>query len=414
MTTAITGATIIDGTGRDPQSNMTVIIEGERIQAVQRDGDLPRGAEIIDGAGLTLLPGLIDAHVHLTMRPMGLAERLMTPSSLALASAVPHALATLHAGITTARDAGGTPAGIKYAIERGYFPGPRLKVAISILSQTGGHADGMMPMGCMVRHTLPDVPPSVVDGVEPMQLRARELLRAGADWIKLCTTGGVLSPTDSPRASQFTIAEIAAAVAEGQAHGGTPVMAHAQGTEGIKNAIRAGVKSIEHGIWLDDEAIALMLANDVYLVPTLVAPLQVLRRAEREPGSMPEYGVRKSRLVIGDHQASFRRAVAAGVKIAMGTDSGVGPHGENAEELALMVAHGMTPMQAIVASTSSGAALLGLAGDLGTVEAGKLADLVLVAGDPLADITILQRPVQIALVMQAGRVAKDGLAAARE
>ena len=208
-----------------------------------------------------------------------------------------------------------------------------MQVAITILSQTGGHGDKMMPSGCCLDVIVPDVPPSVVDGVEETRKRVREILRAGADWIKVCATGGVLSPTDLPSSSQFTIEEIAAAVAEGQAHGNIHVLAHAQGTQGIKNAIRAGCKSIEHGIWLDDEAIAMMKANDVYLVPTLVAPLQVLRRAEAHPGTMPEYAVQKSRAVIVDHQASFSRAVAAGVKIAMGTDSGVGPHGENAEEL---------------------------------------------------------------------------------
>jgi imidazolonepropionase-like amidohydrolase len=185
------------------------------------------------------------------------------------------------------------------------------------------------------------------------------------------------------------------------------VMAHAQGTNGIKNALRAGVKSIEHGIWLDDEAIDLMLKNDVYLVPTLVAPMQVIRRAEADPSSMPEYGVRKSRMVIKDHQQSFRRAVEAGVKVAMGTDSGVGPHGQNAEELTLMVRHGMTPMQAIVATTHNAAVLMKLGHEIGTVEAGKRADLILVNGDPLADITVLQPHENIVLVMQGGDLVKN-------
>jgi imidazolonepropionase-like amidohydrolase len=407
MTTAITGATLIDGTGHDPIANATVIIADGRIQRVTASGDVPRDAQVIDAAGLTLLPGLIDTHVHLLANGEGIVQQMMTPYALHLYKGVANAAATLAGGVTTVRDAGGTPAGMKHAIQQGIFPGPRMQVAITILSQTGGHADAMMPCGACMRIDVPDIPASVVDGVEPMRQRVREILRAGADWIKVCATGGVLSPSDSPTASQFTVAELTAAVEEGRAHGDVRMMAHAQGTNGIKNALRAGVKSIEHGIWLDDEAIEMMLANDVYLVPTLVAPLQVVRRAEAAPGTLPENVVAKARRVIADHQASFRRAVAAGVSVAMGTDSGVGPHGENAEELALMVQHGMTPMQAIVATTRNAATLMRLDSEIGTLEPGKLADLILVAGDPLADIAVLQPHENIVLVMQRGAVYKN-------
>jgi imidazolonepropionase-like amidohydrolase len=203
------------------------------------------------------------------------------------------------------------------------------------------------------------------------------------------------------------VEEIQAAVYEANADGGKWCMAHAQGTQGIKNALIAGVKSIEHGIWLDEEAVAMMKERNVYLVPTLVAPVQVLRQAERDPSSMPPWGVEKSKRVIVDHQASFRLAVQSGVKIAMGTDSGVGPHGENAEEITLMVQNGMAPMDAIVATTSRAAELLRLEDQIGTVEVGKLADLILVDGDPLSDIGLLQDRNRITLVMKDGQVYKD-------
>lgn len=410
MAIVIRDATIIDGTGRDPVRG-GVVIEGERI--VDTGGAAPYHSEnhTIDAAGLTLLPGLIDSHVHLTFNTTNLIENLMTPPSLRLYRAIANCRATLDAGVTTVRDAGGAPAGLKLAIQEGLFAGPRMKVSITALGQTGGHTDATMPSMCCLRVPFPDIPESVVDGVEPMRQRVREILRVGADWIKVCSTGGVLSAADSPSSSQFTVDELRAAVEEGRAHGDVDVMAHAQGTQGIKNAIQAGIKSIEHGIWLDDEAIEMMKATNMYLVPTLVAPVQVVRRAEANPGSLPDLFVRKAKAVMADHQASFTRAVEAGVAVAMGTDSGVGPHGENAEELELMVKGGMTPMEAIVATTLNGARLLKLADQLGSVEAGKLADVILVDGDPLTDISVLRDPKRIRLVIQEGRVVKNLLEA---
>jgi imidazolonepropionase-like amidohydrolase len=404
---AITGATIIDGRGSDPIEHATVVIEDGRIQSVKARGSATRGAQIIEADGLTLMPGMIDAHVHMLHNGEPLAQLLMVPPSLRLYRAIPNLQKTLDGGVTTVRDAGGSPAGLRMAVEQKLFPGPRLRVAITILSQTGGHADLTVPAGCHLEVPFPDIPPSVVDGVEDMRQRVREILRQGADWIKICTTGGVMSYSDLPTSSQFTLDEITAAVDEGRARGNVEVMAHAQGTQGIKNAIRAGCKSIEHGIWLDDEAIAMMKANEVYLVPTLVAPQWVLRRAEAHPDSIPEMVLRKARQTIRDHRESIGRAIAAGVKIAMGTDSGVGPHGENAEELEMMVGCGMTPMQAIVASTQSAATLLHLGDEIGSIEPGKTADLLLVDGDPLKDIAVLRDHRHIVMVMQAGAIAKD-------
>jgi imidazolonepropionase-like amidohydrolase len=408
--TVILGATLIDGTGRDPVSNAAIVVEAGRIRAVgaRTSVTLPQGAAVIEAEGMTLLPGLIDCHVHLAMRAgMALADRVMTPPSLNLLYAVPNSRATLEAGITTVRDAGGTPAGVKMAVERGLFPGPRMLVAITILSQTGGHADGYMPSCVDLRlGHFPDVPHSVVDGVDEMRKKVREILRAGADWIKLCTSGGVLSTADDPASPQFTVEEISAAVYEASTHF-KRAMAHAQSTIGIKNALKAGIASIEHGIWLDDEAIDMMKARGVYLVPTLVAPRDVITFAEANPGALPEVVVNKARSVVADHSASIRKAIQAGVKVAMGTDSGVGPHGRNARELGLMVEHGMTPMQSIVASTSEAAKLLHLDNEVGTLEEGKLADLLLVEGNLLANITAVEDQSKLALVMKGGQIVKS-------
>src|SRR5579872_282713 len=409
---AITGARLIDGTGADPIENATLVFEGERILAAgpHESVTIPRGASVIEAEGRTLLPGLIDCHVHLGGRwGYDLLRGFMTSPSLSLLHAVPNARATLEAGITTARDAGLTPAGVKQAIEQGLFPGPRLLVAVSILTQTGGHGDGFLPcciaelsrfpVGRAITH---DVPTGIVDGVEAMRHKVREVLRAGADWIKLCTSGGVLSPADSPESAQFTVEEIAVAVYEARSQG-KRCMAHAQSNRGIKNAIEAGVASIEHGIYLDDEAIDMMLDRGIYLVPTLVAPQDVLDEAEANPGKIPAYAIEKCRQVIATHRESIRRAVAAGVKIAMGTDSGVGPHGRNTRELAFMVEYGgMTPMQSIVATTQSAAELLRLDDRIGTLAPGKLADLLLIDGDPLADIRMLDDKTKLALILKGG------------
>ena len=402
---AIVGARLIDGSGADPIEDGALVIEGERITSVgKRDAvQVPRGAVVIEADGGTVMPGIIDCHVHLSGQwGYDLLRNLMTSPSLGLLYTVPNCRATLEGGITTVRDAGGTPAGVKMAVERGLFAGPRMLVAVSVLSQTGGHGDAMMPCCIDMRGPRPaDIPHSVVDGAEEMRHAVREILRAGADWVKLCTSGGVLSAADSPRSAQFTVEEIAVAVYEAAAQE-KRCMAHAQSTQGIKNALLAGIASIEHGIWLDDEAIQMMLDRGVYLVPTLVAPEDVVRLAESRPGLLPAYAVDKARMVMDDHRQSFRRAVEAGVKVAMGTDSGVGPHGENARELVLMAQNGMTPMQSIVASTRSAAELLHLDHDRGTLTPGKLADVLVLDGNPLDDIAVVADAGRRALVLKGG------------
>lgn len=410
MSIAIVNGIVIDGRGGEPHTGMTLLVEGERIAVLDRAEQvrIPRDATVIDARGGSVLPGLIDTHVHFLLESPAIGRYLVTPPSLRLLEAIPRMRATLDAGVTTVRDAGGTPAGLKLAVERGIVPGPRMQVAVSIITQTGGHGDGFYPC-CLdlglFAISLPDVPRAVVDGEDEMRRTVREVLRAGADWIKLATTGGVLSTADAPTSSQLTVAEISVAVYEAAAQE-KRCMAHAQGSMGIKHALLAGVASIEHGVYLNEELIDLMLQKDVYLVPTLVAPLAVVAFGEEHPDLLPPMMVAKAASFIDAHQRSFRRAVEAGVKVAMGTDSGVGRHGTNGRELQLMVTHGMTAMQAIEASTRHAARLLQLDKELGTLEEGKLADVIVVAGNILENIGLIADPANVKLVLKAGQMMK--------
>ncbi|MFN2195835.1 MAG: amidohydrolase family protein [Anaerolineales bacterium] len=408
--TLIRNANLIDGTGAPPLKDAAVLVEDQRIKAVGPASRirLPDAAlNELDAGGRWLLPGMIDTHVHVMLEGVNIARDMVTPFSQRFYNSTVYMRRTLEAGITSVRDAGGADAGTKAAVESGTVPGPRLQISISILTTTGGHADGWMRSGgeFNIFPPYPGYPDGRCDGVDGVRQKVREVLRAGAEVVKICTTGGVLSPTDHPEFTQFSPEELAVVVQEAAYRRGIRVMAHAQGSEGVKNAVRAGIHSIEHGIFLDDEAIELMLEHGTYLVPTLLAPLAVLEVGEA--GGMPEYGLRKAREVIEIHSESITRAYQAGVSIAMGTDAGVMPHGTNLRELGLMVNVGMSPMEAIVATTRTAAENLGWEDRVGTVEAGKLADLILTNTNPLQDIRSLENTDNILLVMKGGQIYKD-------
>jgi imidazolonepropionase-like amidohydrolase len=396
----IRGGQVFDSVGGSASVADIAIDDGRIVEVgTSLDGD-----ESIDATGHAVYPGFIDCHVHFMvdgdLDPM---QSVHTPFSMNFYLAAERMARTLAAGITTVREAGGSDLGMKTAQQRGFAPGPDMQISITILSQTGGHGDSWEPCGAHMPSIIgihhPGKPHNIVDGPEEMRKKVRELIRAGADVIKVCTSGGVLSPRDDPRHGHYRDDELDVLVAEASA-AGKWVMAHAQATEGIKSAVRAGIRSIEHGIYLDDEAISMMLEKGTYLVPTLIAPMGVLEAVDRGV-KVPQYAIDKTKMVIDVHRESIRQAIAAGVKVAMGTDSGVTPHGQNLRELEQMVACGMTPAQTLIATTKTAAELMGLEDDRGTIEVGKRADLVIARGDAL-DVTDLQH--RIRTVIQNGKV----------
>ncbi|MGZ0218250.1 MAG: amidohydrolase family protein [Acidimicrobiales bacterium] len=382
--TVFSGGQIFDGTGAAPERG-DVRVENGRITeiGVGLSGDVE-----VDVSGKTIFPGFFDCHVHLTMTTIDTVERLNTPLSYRFYQAIHNMQVTLDAGITSVRDASGADLGVKQAVDNGLVAGPRMQISIAMLSQTGGHGDGHVLCGAQLRVPYPGAPSGVVDGPDEMRKRVRELVREGASVIKVATSGGVLSPISDPTRGHLRDVELEVLVEEATA-AGLHVMAHAQATDGIKAAIRSGIRSIEHGIYLDDEAIQMMLDRGTYLVPTLLAPRMVVEAAD-SGSRLSDRVLEKVHMVIEAHTDSISRAIDAGVKIAMGTDSGVGPHGQNLRELGLMVDAGLTPTQALVATTKTAAELLGVEDDLGTIQEGKLADLVIVDGDPL-DVSQLQQ-----------------------
>ncbi|HCN59523.1 metal-dependent hydrolase family protein [Mammaliicoccus fleurettii] len=396
---------LIDGTGNDIQKNIDIKIENNVIAEI---GKNLNGDDVIEGNGQYLLPGMIDSHVHVMLEMEPLENRLSTPFSYNFYKAIDHLKRTVDAGVTTVRDALGADLGLKEAVNDGIVLGPRLQISINALTITGGHGDSYTKSGIhlpLLQDGYPGMPSGLCDGVIEVRKKAREMLRAGADVLKVHATGGVTSATDHPDYTQFSVEELKVIVEEAQFRNNRKVMAHAQGLQGVKQCIEAGIHSIEHGIYLDDEAVKLMKEKDMYLVPTLLAPLSVIEFAA-ELG-MSENSINKSKQIMQDHIESFKKAHQAGVKIAMGTDAGVFKHGTNLRELELMVEHGMTEMEAIVSSTKTAAECLGYDEELGTIEEGKKADFILLEQNPLDDIAVLRDPNKIKVVAIDGKIVKD-------
>ena len=407
MTRVLTGATLIDGTGAAPVADAAVVIEGDRISAVGPRAGLgwPADAEVIDASGRTLIPGLIDAHDHLASHGYGLTTRfgLDEPASTAHLRTARVLAETLAMGYTTVRDAGGLDAGFKLAVEQGLIPGPRLVLALQIISPTGGIGDRVSPSGhdCCGAYD-PLLPPCVANGSDAVRDVVRTMVRAGADVIKTATTGGASSrPGHGPLDPAFSLAEMEALVTESHALG-RRVMCHALGGPGLRTALAAGVDSIEHGCYLEEDATLLgqMAVQGTFFVPTLT--VYVYHRESPAPH------VRERAVALhAHHVASVRRALELGVPIAAGTDAGGHGHPKNALELKYLVEAGLSPMQALRAATQGAAACLGLEREIGTVEKGRLADLVLVAGNPLDDVTLLLDPARIELVVKGGAICAD-------
>jgi imidazolonepropionase-like amidohydrolase len=406
-TTYILAGRLFDATTDKIRENVLITVEGDRIKSVASGAQAPSGANVIDLSHATVLPGLIDCHTHLSSR----ADRYDpifrfkdTPFDHAF-YAVVNARRTLEAGFTTVRDVGSPPflaVDLRNTINEGYIPGPRVVASGPGISITGGHGD-LNNYSPQTRVSMfPDERNfQIADDANQLRHVVRSQVKYGVDVIKILATGGVLSKGDNPGAPQFTFEELKAA-ADTAHMAGRKIAAHAHGTEGIKNAILAGIDSIEHASLIDDEGIRLAKEHGTYLVMDIYNDDYILNEAPKV--GLPQENIDKEKMVGRLQRENFEKAVKAGVKMAFGTDAGVYPHGDNAKQFYYMVKFGMTPTQAIRAATAYAADLIGRAQDVGTIEPGKYADIIAVNADPLADVRALEH---VDFVMKGGTVYKD-------
>ena len=399
---------LIDGVDKTPKTNVSILIHDDRIVGINQGFITPTGADIIDLSKATVLPGLIDCHVHITGQNDGgnpVAEHVTRTEYDSAVRSTAYARNTLLAGFTSVRDVGGhvgAVVALKKAIAEGIVDGPRMWVAGPPLGPTGGHSDQSNGLDPELSH--PGWTDNIVDSPEAGRRIVRKLRQEGVDLIKIMPSGGVLSIGDDPSRQLMADDEIAAVIQT--AHSlGLKVAAHAHGKQAIDAAVRLGIDSIEHGSYADEETYKLMKEHGTYLVPTMLIAQSVVDVAKTHPEQLNPSSAAKA-LVIGPLiRKNLHDAYLAGVKIAFGTDESLVPHGQNAKEFALMVDAGMKPMDAIMAATGSAADLIGDKKDIGSVQNGRFADLVAVDGDPLADITLLQH---VQFVMKGGIVYKQG------
>ncbi|MGW6403731.1 amidohydrolase family protein [Streptomyces sp. NPDC055134] len=401
-------ARLIDGTGSAPVDDAVVVIDSEGIIAYagpaaeapeSTDRDASAQVREVDAGGRTVLPGFFDCHVHMSYAHgahpgrRGELDRVLVTLDTAA-----RLRQTLDAGVTTVRDLAGLASGYRTAVETGRIVGPRIQTAVRVISHTGGHGDVRLPDGT----DLSDGMSELADTADEARLAVRRVIREGADLVKVCATGGMGSPYDQPDDEGLSEEEIRSVVDEALRHGGKPVAAHAQGTAGILNAIRGGVTSIEHGYGINEQALEMAGERGTFVVPTLSTVYAGINK-----DTMPDYHYQKKVRWSGITKENISRAIERGARIAMGTDAAVGPHGVNLMELSYLVDLGMAPMDAIVAGTRTSAELLGVEDRLGTLTQGRVGDLILCDGDPLADIGVLGDPANIVCVVQEGVVRKD-------
>lgn len=392
MAIAYVGATMFDGTLRPARRDACIIVDGDRIAEISVGSAGIDGIARVDAGGLTVMPGLIDSHIHLAMWGLDLLKHQESSLALLACQTVANMGHVLELGVTYARDLGGLAAGFRDAVERGLVKGPRLKTSVAYLSPTAGMMDKTSPQG-LVCEGFPGTPDPVCDGPEAVRHKVREVARSGADLIKVGSTGGVSSCLCHPWQQTFNRTELDAAVEEAHRLGLT-VACHALAGPGVRIAIEAGVDTLEHGAELDEDCIAMMAARGMWYVPTLAAYRMAAERGKSFYRSRAD-------ALAASHRTSVQRAMAAGVRIAMGSDAG--PFGlDSALEVDMLVEAGMSRHQALVAATGDAAKCLGVDDQVGTLEPGKQADLLFVSGDPLSEAGVLRDRERIALVVQRG------------
>jgi imidazolonepropionase-like amidohydrolase len=399
-TTTIRGGRVLDVVGETISPNAGLSIRDGLIA----DGGGDEG-QVVDADGLVLMPGLVDCHVHVALSLGGLEAHLLRSPTDHIVETLRRGRELLETGVTTARDAGGATAGIARAFGSGDFLGPRLQVSVGWLSQTGGHGDQLMASGVDYWPSASDLPSGVADGVDNVRAAARRQIRAGADWLKVMATGGVLSPSDHPDATGFTVEELRAVVEEARGARLRGVLAHCTNTEGVKRALRAGITSIEHADGLDEEGADLMLANDAVLIPTLALTQYMISPEFRNRADVPAVTKEQITPLAEAQKEMLSFAAARGIRIAMGTDWFQGVYAPS--EVAYMADYGMGAAAAIRAATIEAARLLGLEGEVGQLLPGMRGDVIGVADDPLASPEAFADPDFIRLVVRGGRVVAD-------
>jgi imidazolonepropionase-like amidohydrolase len=414
-TYVLKAARMFDGKSNTITKPGVVVVSNGKIVGVGDSAAIPAGAQVIDLGDATLLPGFIDAHTHLTMEyredyNKAMLDDLQKPIPEKAIDATVNARVTLMAGFTTVRDVGSADyldVGLRNAIDKGIVPGPRMLVCVHAIGATGGHCDETgFAHGVFGKETGPEE--GVINGADQARYAVRLAHKYGATIIKTCATGGVLSLADSVDTPQLTQAELDALVDEAHALK-LKTAAHAHGAEGAKRAIRAGIDSIEHGSFLDDEALDLMKQHGTYYVPTLMAIQGLMEQIQKGVAIPPPVRIKADLAIASLHQ-TFQKALAKNIKIGLGTDAAVYPHGRNAEEFHQMVDLGMKPVDALKAGTSSDADLLGLATKIGTLETNKFADVVAVPGDPIENI---RQTEHVFFVMKEGVIYKNDRASGK-
>lgn len=405
--TLIKNVTIIDPIYEEPLENTSIFIKNGNIRNIGKSTciDIDDGTNIMDGEDNFILPGFIDMHVHVLANGFIKEDDLFNPLANYFYQGIVNMKNTIDSGVIYVRDCGLADVGVKMAVEKKLFPAPKMKISVMPLSMTGGHFDFALNSGINTIVNYPGLPNPVCDGIEGVIAKTREVFRAGADFIKVMATGGIISPNDAPEYSQFNVKELKAIVKESKMRAGAKVSAHAHGLDGIKNSLKAGIQFIEHGTFMDRKTAKMMVEKNTYLIPTCSVMGGAADQAKN--GLLNEKNSKNAYEADRVHKDNMIDAYEEGVKMLMGSDSGVSPHGNNLKELKLLCDIGMDPLESIASGTIEAAKALEIDNEVGSIEIGKSADMIMVAKNPLDDIEHLANPNNILTVIQDGNILKD-------